>query len=243
MLLINSQLEELWYCLQRHVTTPAAAAEDERINYDDFSQVNMLRKLHTAAVSLLQLLRTSAVITLTALSQAAGTLYSASPQTGTRPWSRVSACKLDVVSAAEQPRDATLRHDDLRWLQAGGQCLHQLGPRERRTCRRHTTGGGCPQRSVQLAVLSCRPRRSPRGSVAPTDTHPCPSAGAESLLNCSQARAECLERFGPQAEEYTQASRFLRFRKDEEGAISVLSFFNYVMRRNAMLQTVSAIWP
>eukprot|EP00891_Asterochloris_glomerata_P006921 jgi/Astpho2/6921/e_gw1.00107.57.1_t len=89
MLLINSQLEELWYCLQRHVTTPAAAAEDERINYDDFSQ----------------------------------------------------------------------------------------------------------------------------------------------------ARAECLERFGPQAEEYTQAGRFLRFRKDEEGAISVLSFFNYVMRRNAMLQT------
>ena len=72
MLLINSQLEELWYCLQRHVTTPAAAAEDERINYEDFSQVDILRKLHIAAISLLQLLRASAVITLTALIQAAG---------------------------------------------------------------------------------------------------------------------------------------------------------------------------
>ena len=84
MLLINSQLEELWYCLQRHVTTPAAAAEDERINYDDFSQVDIFRKLHTAAVSLLQLLRTSAVVTLTALSQAAGThpLYGMSLRTG-----------------------------------------------------------------------------------------------------------------------------------------------------------------
>lgn len=39
MLLINSQLEELWYCLQRHVSSPAASAEEERINYDDFTQV------------------------------------------------------------------------------------------------------------------------------------------------------------------------------------------------------------
>ena len=61
MLLINSQLEELWYCLQRHVTTPAAAAEDERINYDDFSQVDIVRKQHTAAFSLLQLMMMSAV--------------------------------------------------------------------------------------------------------------------------------------------------------------------------------------
>ena len=73
-------------------------------------------------------------------------------------------------------------------------------------------------------------------------TPSCPPAGPESLLSCLQARAECLARFGPQAEEYTQAGRYLRFRKDEEGAISVLSFFNYVMRRNAMLQTVSAVW-
>ena len=97
------------------------------------------------------------------------------------------------------------------------------------------------QRSVQLAVSSCRPGQSLRGSAALTYTHPCPPAGPEGLLNCVQARAECLERFGPQAEEYTQAGRFLRFRKDEEGAISVLSFFNYVMRRNAMLQTVSVM--
>ena len=69
-----------------------------------------------------------------------------------------------------------------------------------------------------------------------------PPAGGRKPANCLQARAECLERFGPQAEEYTQANRFLRFRKDEEGAISVLSFFNYVMRRNAMLQTVSTVW-
>lgn len=86
--------------------------------------------------------------------------------------------------------------------------------------------------------------RAESNMVCGTDRHTfcCPPARAESLLNCLQARAECLERFGPQAEEYTQAGRFLRFRKDEEGAISVLSFFNYVMRRNAMLQTVSVIW-
>ena len=43
LLLILRQLAELCHCLQRHVTTPAAAAEDERINYDDFSQVNMFQ--------------------------------------------------------------------------------------------------------------------------------------------------------------------------------------------------------
>ena len=98
----------------------------------------------------------------------------------------------------------------------------------------------CLQRSVQLAVSSCRPGQSPEGSAALTDIPFCRPAGAGRLLSCLQARAECLERFGPQAEGYTQAGRFLRFHKDEEGAISVLSFFNYVMRRNAMLQTVSA---
>ena len=53
-----------------------------------------------------------------------------------------------------------------------------------------------------------------------------------------QAAAVCREAVGPQADRHFRASLFLRFARDARGAIPLLSFFHYLMRRNALLQTV-----
>ena len=55
-----------------------------------------------------------------------------------------------------------------------------------------------------------------------------------------QAAAVCREAVGPHADRHFQASLFLRFSRDARGAIPLLSFFHYLMRRNALLQTVRA---
>ncbi|KAK9808769.1 hypothetical protein WJX72_003243 [[Myrmecia] bisecta] len=52
-----------------------------------------------------------------------------------------------------------------------------------------------------------------------------------------QAATACRETFGACVDQYFKASTFLRFERDSSGAISILAFFNYMMRRNAMLQT------
>lgn len=56
----------------------------------------------------------------------------------------------------------------------------------------------------------------------------------------TQAAAVCREAIGPQADRHFRASLFLRFARDARGAIPLLSFFHYLMRRNALLQTVRA---
>lgn len=50
----------------------------------------------------------------------------------------------------------------------------------------------------------------------------------------------CREAVGPHAERHFRASLFLRFARDARGAIPLLSFFHFLMRRNALLQTVRA---
>jgi len=52
-----------------------------------------------------------------------------------------------------------------------------------------------------------------------------------------QAAAACREAVGPRMDRHFRASLFLRFARDARGAIPLLSFFHYVMRRNALLQT------
>ena len=41
-------------------------------------------------------------------------------------------------------------------------------------------------------------------------------------------------------EPFFKPSVFLRLQRDEAASVSLLSLFNYIMRRNAMLQTVSS---
>jgi hypothetical protein len=44
--------------------------------------------------------------------------------------------------------------------------------------------------------------------------------------------------FGQCMEAYFSASVFLRLCRDDQGAVALLPLFNYIMRRNAMLQAV-----
>jgi len=44
--------------------------------------------------------------------------------------------------------------------------------------------------------------------------------------------------FGSFMEAYFSASVFLRLGRDNQGAVALLPLFNYIMRRNAMLQAV-----
>ena len=55
-----------------------------------------------------------------------------------------------------------------------------------------------------------------------------------------QAGAACQEMFGVCAEPYFRASVFLRLCRDDQGAVALLPLFNYIMRRNAMLQAVDS---
>ena len=48
----------------------------------------------------------------------------------------------------------------------------------------------------------------------------------------------CLDALGLKVERYFQASIFLSFERDVHGSVSLLAFFNYLMRSNAALQTV-----
>ena len=61
------------------------------------------------------------------------------------------------------------------------------------------------------------------------------------LIFCTflfQAASTCQDVYGPGMDQYFEPSVFLRLARDGNGAVSLLSLFNYIMRRNAMLQTV-----
>ncbi|KAK9830587.1 hypothetical protein WJX81_001917 [Elliptochloris bilobata] len=64
--------------------------------------------------------------------------------------------------------------------------------------------------------------------------------GAEERLDYDEfcrAAAVCREAVGAYVDRHFRASLFLRFARDARGAIPLLSFFHYLMRRNALLQT------
>lgn len=55
-----------------------------------------------------------------------------------------------------------------------------------------------------------------------------------------QAMAECIDALKlPAVRPYFTASVFLKMTKDMQGTISIPSFHHYIVRKNAMLQTVS----
>ena len=48
----------------------------------------------------------------------------------------------------------------------------------------------------------------------------------------------CLDALGLKVERYFRVSVFLSLERDAQGSVSMLAFFNYLMRSNAALQTV-----
>ena len=57
---------------------------------------------------------------------------------------------------------------------------------------------------------------------------------------CLQAMAECIDALKlPAVRPYFTASVFLKMSKDMQGTISIPCFHHYIVRKNAMLQTVS----
>lgn len=59
-----------------------------------------------------------------------------------------------------------------------------------------------------------------------------------------QAMTECVDALKlPAVRPYFTASVFLKMSKDMQGTISIPSFHHYIVRKNAMLQTVSTKTP
>ena len=59
-----------------------------------------------------------------------------------------------------------------------------------------------------------------------------------------QAMTECIDVLKlPAVRPYFTASVFLKMSKDMQGTISIPSFHHYIVRKNAMLQTVSTWEP
>ena len=70
--------------------------------------------------------------------------------------------------------------------------------------------------------------------------HPICFILAWSSTGCMQAMAECIDVLKlPAVRPYFTASVFLKMSKDMQGTISIPSFHHYIVRKNAMLQTVS----
>ena len=69
-----------------------------------------------------------------------------------------------------------------------------------------------------------------------------PSAYSSTV--CMQAMTECVDALKlPAVRPYFTACVFLKMSKDMQGTISIPSFHHYIVRKNAMLQTVSTWEP